>query len=206
MVPQYGTWLKERIHCNHPEIHPAEMIWSETIFPNVKYLGLFQDDSDRFGDYSDYPDYSSALYQYNQFPSPTTKAKLEEAKRKVHPWAATPLSGQFYVCLEIDPNSSVKTNYTIDVQTSREVVTQNEESTIPVSEYKGKTRAIRSNGVEIFKVTELQNNESDIAVRFDLFKEKNSNKILGYMVISAAVSRNLDGKEGYMIIRLDKSN
>ena len=202
----YGPWLKERIHCNHPEIHPAEMIWSETIFPNVKYLSLFQDDSDRFGYYTDYPDYQDIWNEAQRIPTPANLAKLEEVKRQTHPWALPPLSGQFYICIEIDPTSTTKTSYTIDVQKSREVVTASEASKIQPREYEGKTRVIKNNGVEVFKVTELQPNGNDIAIRFDLFKEKNTSKILGYMVISAAVSRDIDGKEGYMIIRLDRNN
>jgi len=202
----YGPWLREWVHCNHPEIHPAEMIWSETIFPNIKYLGLFQDDSDRFGNYTDYPDYNDANNAYQISRTSTNLARREEMKRKVHPWVSTPLSGQFYICIEIDPTSAKKTTYTIDVQKSREVVTKSQSSKIPAREYTGKTRSIKNNGVEIFRVTELQDDENDVAVRFDLFKEKNSNKILGYMVISAAVSRDLNGKEGYMMIRLDRNN
>ena len=205
-IGMYGPWLKEEAHCNHPEIHPVEMLWSETVFPQVKYLCLFQDDSDRFGYYSDFPDYEEARNIFLQIPTQANKVKLEDVKRKIHPWAATPLSGQFYIAFEIDPSSNKKINYTIDVQAFREVVTNSAASKIPVREYSGKTRVIKNNGVEVFKVTELQPNENDIAIRFELFKNKERNKILGYMVISAAVSRDLDGKEGYMIIRLDKSN
>ncbi len=200
----YGPWINEEVHCNHPEIHPVEMLWSETSDPNVKYLCLFQDDSDRFGYYSNYPDYTDAETMYNKIPIPKYKKEFEAAKAKVHPWAASPISGQFFVAFQIDPSSSAKINYTISVETSREVATSLAASKIPSVEYMSKTRVIKKSGVELFKVTELQANENDIAIRFELFKKKNSEIILGYMVISAAVSRDLDGKEGYMILKLTK--
>ena len=191
-IGMYGPWVNEEVHCNHPEIHPVEMLWSETVFPNVKYLCLFQDDSDRFGYYSNFPDYEDA-------------SDKVEAMKKVHPWAATPLSGQFFIAFELNLIKKQKINYTIDVQASREVVTTIAEAQIPAKEYQGKTRVIKNNGVEVFRVTEQQENPNDVGIRFELFKNKEGNKILGYMVISAAVSRNLDGKEGYMVIRLDKT-
>ena len=183
-VGMYGPWVNERIHCNHPEIHPVEMLWSETADPKVKYLCLFQDDSDRFGD--------TRNFTYTM--------------SNVKPWAATPLSGSFYVAFQIDPASATKQSYTIEIVTRREVVTGTEDSYIPASEYTGKTRIIKNNGVEVFKVTELQTDEKEIGLKFELFKKKDSNIILGYMVISAAVSRDLDGKEGFMVIKLTKSN
>ncbi len=195
-VGMYGPWVNEEVHCNHPEIHPVEMLWSETADPNVKYLCLFQDDSDRFGYYSNFPDYEDA-------------SDKVEAKKKIHPWAATPLSGQFFIAFELNLNVPLnkkqKISYTIDVQTSKEVVTTMPEAKIPAREYGGRTNVIKDNGVEILRVTENQENANDVAIRFELFKNKEGNKILGYMVISAAVSRNLDGKEGYMVIRLDKT-
>lgn len=204
-IGMYGPWINEEVHCNHPEIHPVEMLWSETSDPNVKYLCLFQDDSDRFGYYANYPDYTDAETIYKMLPFGKYKRNFEAAKAKVHPWAASPTSGQFFVAFQIDPSSSSKINYTISVETSREVVTSLAPSKIPSVEYMGKTRVIKKSGVELFKVTELQSNENDIGIRFELFKKKNSEIILGYMVVSAAVSNNLDGKEGYMVIKLTKT-
>ena len=192
-VGMYGPWVNEKIHCNHPEIHPVEMLWGETADPRVKYLCLLQDDSDRFGYYSNFPDYEDA-------------SDKVEAMKKVFPWAKAPLSGQFFVAFQIDPASAAKQSYTIEIKTSREVITGTSDSYIPASEYAGKTRVIKNNGVELFKVTELQTNENDIGLRFELFKKKDSNIILGYMVISAAVSKDIDGKEGFMVIKLTKSN
>ncbi len=205
-IGMYGPWIVEEVHCNHPEIHPVEMLWSETSNPNVKYLCIFQDDSDRFGYYADFPDYTDAETMYNNIPIEKYKKEFAEAKAKVHPWAPSPISAQFFVAFQIDPSSSSKLNYTINVETSREVSTALAASKIPSVEYMSKTRVIKKNGVELFKVTELQPNENDIAIRFELFKKKNSELILGYMVISAAVSRDLDGKEGYMVLKLTKSN
>jgi len=203
-VGMYGPWIVEEVHCNHPEIHPVEMLWSETTDPNVKYLCLFQDDSDRFGYYANFPDYTDAETMYKRIPIESYKKSFEAAKRKVHPWAASPISGQFYVAFQIDPASATKINYTVSVETSREVSTSAIASQIPVIEYGGKTRVIKKNGVELFRVTELQPEQNDVGIRFELFKKKNSEIILGYMVISAAVSRDLDGKEGYMVIKLTK--
>lgn len=202
----YGPWVTEEIHCYHPEIHPAEMLWSETVFPNVKYLMMFQDDSDRFGYYSDYPDYTEAEALYNFSRTPANKALLEKVKSSIHPWAGAPLSGQFFIAFEIDTTVAKKISYTIDVQSSKDVVTTQTTAKIPASEYQGKTRILKLNGQEVFRVTEYQENANDVGIRFELFKSKNPNKILGYMVISAAVSRNIDGGEGFMIIRLDKGN
>lgn len=196
-VGMYGPWVNELVHCNHPEIHPMEMFWSQTVFPNVHYLCLFQDDSDRFGYYSNFPDYDDSLSFHG--------GDVQKAMKNIHPWAATPLSGQFFIAFEIDPVKKEKTEYIIDVQASREVVTTTPQSKIPSAEYAGKTRVIKNNGVEVLKITETQTNGDDIAIRFELFKNKEGNKILGYAIISAAVSRNLDGKEGYMVIRLDKA-
>lgn len=196
-VGMYGPWVNELVHCNHPEIHPMEMFWSETIFPNVHYLCIFQDDSDRFGYYANFPDYDEALTYHG--------GDVTKAKKNIHPWASTPLSGQFYIAFELDLIKKERISYTIDVQNAREVVTTMADAQIPAREYQGKTRVIKNNGIEVFRVTEQQNNPDDIAIRFELFKNKEGNKILGYMILSAAVSRNLDGKEGYMIIRLDKT-
>lgn len=75
----YGTWIYDRGHCCHPEIHPAEQFWwSEPQATGKQYnLNVFCDASRRF----------------------FWRKQMDDGT-KLKPWAAPPIKGLFAIAFE----------------------------------------------------------------------------------------------------------
>ncbi len=85
----YGTWMYDRGHCDHPEIHPAEQIWwskrSTDVF--TYRCNLVCDYSDRYN-------------RDNQYDS-------DNGKLSVKPWARPPIKGVFAISFMVKPGQRI---------------------------------------------------------------------------------------------------
>jgi hypothetical protein len=177
----YGPYVTEVNHCNKPEIHPSEMLWGNGLTENTKHLIMLQDDSDRFH----------------------VKSRFDSDNCDWNPWVTPTLSGEFYIPFELD--GTKKYTYEITVEMSHEIKTSYFASNIDASEYSGRSKVIESKGKTLLEVIEKQQNPNDIATRFEIFRASD-NAVRGYLVVSAAVGEDLNGKEGFLIISVTKKS
>jgi hypothetical protein len=80
----YGTWIYDKGHCCHPEIHPAEQIW-------------WREDSA-----------NQTTYQFNVFCDASARYWWRDQMddgTKLKPWGAPPVKGVFAIAFEVDAPS-----------------------------------------------------------------------------------------------------
>jgi hypothetical protein len=90
----YGTWIYDRGHCCHSEIHPAEQVWWCDQLPDTTMIyqcALLVDESERFW----------------------WRDQMDDGE-KLKPWGAPPLTGTFAVGFETRVNAPA-VEYTIVV-------------------------------------------------------------------------------------------
>lgn len=88
----YGTWIYDRGHCCHPEIHPAEQLWWQDTLNSAKKFSL-----------NVVCDASRRFWWRNQMDDGT----------KLKPWAEPPIKGLFAIAFEyVLPNTTSAIGYT----------------------------------------------------------------------------------------------
>ncbi len=84
----YGTWIYDRGHCDHPEIHPAEQIWwsyqTDYVYTTRCHLVC---------------DYSRRYDRPSQFDSDGGKYSV------MKPWGEPPVKGVFALPFELQPGA-----------------------------------------------------------------------------------------------------
>lgn len=104
-VSAYGTWIYDKGHCCHNEIHPAEQIWWSDPAPagRIYFCNLFVDRSERF-------------WWRHQMDDGT----------KLKPWGAPPVTGTFAIAFETRVNAPAK-QFEVSVEEVHNDVTEHED-------------------------------------------------------------------------------
>lgn len=86
-ISSYGPWIYDRVHCHHPEIHPAEQIWWADDVRTTRhyYLNVFADSSKRFW----------------------WRSQMDDGT-KLKPWAAPPIKGVYAIAFETEIGKPAK--------------------------------------------------------------------------------------------------
>jgi|GEM_PF-3146512 len=183
----YGPWVRECVHGHRPEIHPSEMVWWQDDDKNY-YMMLVQDDSNRFDESDKFDTDGSAPSDWK-------------------PWAQPPLTAQFKIAFKIP-----RSEYTgfivgrkpqkmdIHVLHNRFVVTE-EDSEARADCDDGKSHTLVYNNRAILTINELQENDSDLGVKFVDISQRADGTIQGYVQITTKVGGpNIRGEEGYHVL------
>lgn len=185
----YGAWVWEEAHGNRPEIHPSELYWWKAN-PNLTYLLMLQEDSNRFDRQGDF-------------------AVSSPVPSWWRPWSAYPRTGQFNVAFEITANGTPVTYDITDSTTQgvwkRHVVTPGDPRWHMDAD-DGKEHAIQYEGNTLLMVNELQQNDDELGVRFkEVCRDpQNASRIQGYISIQSKVGINDRGGEGYHFLQVER--
>lgn len=214
----YGAFIREENHGNKSEIHPAEMYWwREDLSPWQKRYMLMQiqDDSERFSVWGHFSKVNidadgDGVWQRNP-----------EYTDWWRPWAAPPMVGQFRIAFETDLNV---TDAQLPVYTIVERDPKLPLAHFPAQDMSphtddsspGRDHAITYNvtnkvGVPLRKVTALTVRErvrypEKLGIRIEeICRDLVTNRIRGFISITSAVGRDDNGKEGFMIMQVDRT-
>jgi len=197
----YGAWVQDCWHDCRPEIHPSELIWWEAtpqgtcVEPkqanvinavktgnvNVHYLMLLNDDSSRFD--------SVDGFEFGSTPPLWW-----------HPWAADPRPAEFRFAFRIIGPANTATPLTLSVQQldAYNVVT----SVDPLQrKYDSDTQLMQEltyNGKAVVQVTEQQNLDKNVGVRFvDVCRNGLDTVLQGYVSLTSSI-----GEAGHHVMAI----
>ena len=172
----YGTWIREKVHEDHAELHPSELFWWTAPEPSGPapfrewWLLAVLDSSNRFNSPTDFdPD-------------------LVETR----PWANSPKTNQFKLALQVKTGEPI-TNLRIKQHENHGVT--------PSLEDTGTTHLLKHNGLPLVSVTEEQATEN-IGVRFDFCRDDAANRWIGYLDLTSTLEADGDGYGGYQVIQV----
>lgn len=178
----YGTWMYDRGHCDHPEIHPAEQIWWRSVKENVTTLRL-----NLICDYSD---------RYNK----VSQFDTDDGLTVMRPWAEAPLNGVFAIPFKVKPGSE-KAIFRIIQHDSYNVNSNNS-----VLFNKARINHFVFNGQKIVSVIEPESKCMNIT--FDNVGLNTSGEIQGFVVITTSVGKNTNNNNqeaGHLFLEVKKS-
>jgi hypothetical protein len=186
-ISVYGPLVVDSGHGNRPEIHPSELIWWRDRYPqgDMYYLMLLQDDSNRFDRNSHFD---------------LTVPGAEEVPASWRPWSAPPRTGEFKIAFEINPANELLTFYIGEFDEWKRNVVTSEYSEAFQDADDGKEHAIEYDGQVVLRAIETQENDDDIGVRFEVWRNLANTRLRGYVKITSMVGVNDDGGEGYQVI------
>jgi hypothetical protein len=177
-VCTYGTWIHEKVHDDHPELHPSELFWwvpppspQGTSPFSGWWLMAVQDNSNRFNSASDF--------------DPETL-----------PWAGPPRTNQFKLAVELKPGQPMLSLRVNQVENH---------GVIPSLEDSGTTHSVNFNGVPLASVTEGQATEN-VGVRFDFCRDTAANRFVGYVELTSRLQTDDDGNAGFQVLQVIKED
>ncbi|EAR01997.1 hypothetical protein [Maribacter sp. HTCC2170] len=181
----YGPWVREWNHHYRPEIHPSEMIWWR--LNGGYYMMLIQDDSNRFDSKDDF-DLDGLL------------------PNNWKPWAEPPLTAQFRIAFIVNPSDSgLPYKMHISEVLKRFVVTKDDVDVSKDSD-NGISHTLVVDNKKLLIVNELQENDTDIGVKFVEITKRTDGTIQGYLQLTTKVGGpDLSGDEGYHLIHVQST-
>lgn len=186
----FGPWIMDANHDFKSEIHPAEMIWWKDHFEggfggngdpfDIFWLMLMQDNTGRFDDRDNFDCDGDAPSGWK-------------------PWSDSPVSGQFNIAFEVDPNGP-PVHFEIVEIFNRSVVTSQDPTARPDAD-NGTEHALEYNGKVLVTVKETQPNDDDLGVTFTGVCKRPNGKLQGFVSIRSAVGGNDDkDEEGFHVL------
>jgi len=175
----YGTWIHEKVHSDHPELHPSELFWW-TSPPSPPGTSLFsgwwllavQDNSNRFNSPTDFdPDLVETM-----------------------PWAGSPRISQFRLAVELKPGSPVL---------SLRVNQRENHGVMPSQEDTGTTHLVTLNRVPLARVVEGQATEN-VGVGFDFCRDDAANRFVGYVDLTTRIQTDDKRNSGFQVLQVIK--
>jgi len=193
----YGAWVGDEFHDLKPEIHPSEMLWWKDSDNGPWHVILVQDDSERF----------STVYDFNVPQRYIGSTPVPNPPEWWRPWAEPPISGTFKFAFRVNPEAT-PTNIKILEEHNRYVVTRNDPEAMRDAD-DDQVHAIEYNGKLVLAVEELQPRDQDLGLKFvDMCRFRNSEgneQLQGYVAITSQVGENDDGREGFHVLRIERS-
>ncbi|MFZ2898887.1 MAG: hypothetical protein WA004_09710 [Saprospiraceae bacterium] len=187
----FGPWVMDANHDFKSEIHPVEMIWWKDHFENgfggldskpfdVFWLMLLQDNTGRFDD-------------RNNFDCDGDTPQGWE------PWANSPISGQFNIAFEVDPDGPPVHFEIVEIFNRFVVTSKNYQAYRDADD--GKEHALVYKGKELVKVKETQPNDNDLGVTFSGVCKRPDGKLQGFVSLRSQIGGNDDiDEEGFHIL------
>lgn len=187
----YGPWVLDGDHGWRPEIHPCEVIWWRNINKANRSDTLFvfciQDDSNRYDDTDDFDNVPNSNWK---------------------PWAVPPMTTQLLIPFEFKKEYADHLIINIEELKTRHIVTPTEgfgdsddgnnhilriKSALP--------QRIFANDIAV-EVNEQLSSSLNLGVKFvDVCKKPNGN-IIGYVQLSSAYGKGINGDEGYHFLKI----
>lgn len=177
----YGTWMYDRGHCDHPEIHPAEQIWWSMRTDNVSTYrcNLICDYSDRYN-------------TTDQMDDEGGKYTIKNA------WAAPPIKGVFAISFSLNPGKD-KIVYRIFQHDSYNL---NANKTVAFDN--NKVHHFILNGKAVITVVEPE--KECLKVSFEQIAYDNAGNLTGFVVLTSAVGEASKYPEpGHLFFEVKKS-
>jgi len=191
-VGVYGPWVLDGAHGWRPEIHPCEIIWwrNRTISNRSDTMFVFciQDDSNRYDDTDD----------FNNVPNSNWK-----------PWAVPPMTAQLRIPFEFKKEYADHLIVNIEELKTRHIVTHtidgfgdSDDGNNHILKIKSATpQRIFTNDIAV-EVNEQLSLSLNLGVKFvDICKKSNGN-IIGYIQLSSAYGKGINGEEGYHLLKI----
>ncbi len=191
----YGPFIREEAHGNHPEIHPCEQIWW-TEPDNALMVMLLVDDSNRFKRRAD-----TTVIEGNQ---PRFIGGDFSARRvtsyNYKPWALEKnQESELSVAFEFDP---VKDQMFMGVQAIDALNFYKDASYPDVTE--GNQHTLMYKGRPAVTVAEDPEINPFVGVRFrNVCYNRTKGILQGYVVFNTSIG-NGNGKEGFVVLRVDR--
>lgn len=184
----YGPWVMDAGHDFASEIHPAEMIWWKDRFltgsrrtpVDVFWLMLMQDNTGRFDDKDNFD-------------------CIDDPPLGWEPWAQSPVSGDFKIAFEADPNGPLIV-FSINEIFKRFVVTKwNLAASRDADD--GTRHNLELNGKILVRVEEDQSKDTDLGVTFTGLCLRPDGKLQGFVSIKSEVGGDDDrDEEGFHVL------
>jgi len=180
----YGTAVREYVHNNRPEIHPAEIIWwSKPNEPDIHHVLVVQDASKRFGKENRYKNVNNETGPWQ-------------------PWAQAPISTFLKIPFDIKASETDTIKYHLYEGASKHVKPS---APSPHDEPDNPLTILRIDRNDRIIVYEHQNRDEDIGVSFIDICKQSGDRITGFINISINVGAGTNENQGIFYLRIEKN-
>ncbi len=180
----YGTAVREYVHNNRPEIHPAEIIWwSKPAEPDIHHVMVVQDASKRFGKKNRYKN-------VNNEPGPW------------QPWAQAPITSILKIPFEFEASETDTITFHLYEETSAYVEPSDASTNDPTDNPMTVLKLDRNDRIIVH---EHQNRDEDIGISFVDICRQAGDRITGFLNISINIGAGTNEKQGVFYLRIEKN-